>query len=86
MPAEGRENPLLKKGNSNAFFKEKYLIKNIYYQLSGIHQKFIVKHIEISPKIKKNLNQRFCLIYTGQRRLCRALGVPRNSYDYVNSV
>ena len=27
MPAEGRENPLLKKGNSDAFFKEKYLTK-----------------------------------------------------------
>ena len=28
MPAEGRENPLLKKGNSDAFFSEKYLTKN----------------------------------------------------------
>ena len=28
MPAETRENPLLKKGNSDAFFKEKYLTKN----------------------------------------------------------
>lgn len=28
MPAESRENPLLKKGNSDAFFKEKYLTKN----------------------------------------------------------
>ena len=28
MPAEGRENPLLKKGNSDAFFREKYLTKN----------------------------------------------------------
>ena len=34
MPAEGRENPLLKKGNSDAFFREKYLTKNInaWYQ------------------------------------------------------
>lgn len=31
MPAEGRENPLLKKGNSDAFFKEKYLTKNNRY-------------------------------------------------------
>ena len=31
MPAEGRENPLLKKGNSDAFFREKYLTKNKYY-------------------------------------------------------
>ena len=29
MPAEGKENPLLKKGNSDAFFREKYLTKNI---------------------------------------------------------
>lgn len=29
MPAESKENPLLKKGNSDAFFKEKYLTKNI---------------------------------------------------------
>ena len=28
MPAEGRENPLLKKGNFDAFFREKYLTKN----------------------------------------------------------
>ena len=25
MPAEGMENPLLKKGNSDAFFREKYV-------------------------------------------------------------
>ncbi len=30
MPAEGRENPLLKKGNSDAFFREKYLTKNTH--------------------------------------------------------
>ena len=30
MPAEGRENPLLKKGNSDAFFREKYLTKNTW--------------------------------------------------------
>ena len=29
MPAEDRENPLLKKGNSDAFFREKYLTKNM---------------------------------------------------------
>ena len=33
MPAEGRENPLLKKGNSDAFFREKYLTKN-----NGVYQ------------------------------------------------
>ena len=31
MPAESRENPLLKKGNSDAFFKEKYLTKNTLF-------------------------------------------------------
>lgn len=35
MPAEGRENPLLKKGNSDAFFREKYLTKNKYLKGSG---------------------------------------------------
>ena len=30
MPAEDRENHLLKKGNSDAFFREKYLTKNIF--------------------------------------------------------
>ena len=30
MPAEGRENPLPKKGNSDAFFKEKHLTKNTF--------------------------------------------------------
>ena len=34
MPAEGRENPLLKKGNSDAFFREKYLTKNTQISLS----------------------------------------------------
>lgn len=33
MPAEGRENPLLKKGNSDAFFREKYLTKNTLWFL-----------------------------------------------------
>lgn len=37
MPAEGRENPLLKKGNSDAFFREKYLTKNIGLPLAGIY-------------------------------------------------
>lgn len=34
MPAEGRENPLLKKGNSDAFFREKYLTKNRYEHIN----------------------------------------------------
>ena len=35
MPAEGRENPLLKKGNSDAFFREKYLTKNTPAQVAA---------------------------------------------------
>lgn len=31
MPAGNRENPLLKEGNSDAFFREKCLTKNSYY-------------------------------------------------------
>ena len=34
MPAESRENPMLKKGNSDAFFKEKHLTKNRRADLS----------------------------------------------------
>ena len=43
MPAEGRENPLLKKGNFDAFFKEKYLTKN----------KIILVHFRNLPVLKK---------------------------------
>ena len=39
----------------------------------GIRQKLTVEHVEISPETKKELNERFCLIYTGQRRLARNL-------------
>lgn len=39
----------------------------------GIHQKLTVEHVKISPETKKELNERFCLIYTGQRRLARNL-------------
>lgn len=39
MPAEGRENPLLKKGNSDAFFREKYLTKNtLDDQIAALYQ------------------------------------------------
>ena len=39
MPAEGRENPLLKKGNSDAFFREKYLTKNRRFSMCEERQK-----------------------------------------------
>ena len=39
----------------------------------GIRQELTVEHVEISPETKKELNERFCLIYTGQRRLARNL-------------
>ena len=39
----------------------------------GLDQKLRVEHIELQPETKKELNERFCLIYTGQRRLARNL-------------
>lgn len=40
---------------------------------SGIAQKMKVQHVEISDEIMQELNDRFVLIYTGQRRLARNL-------------
>lgn len=40
MPAEGRENPLLKKGNSDAFFREKYLTKNRIQGIQRFRQRY----------------------------------------------
>ena len=39
----------------------------------GIDQKIKVEKVEISEETKKELNDRFCVIYTGQRRLARNL-------------
>ena len=39
----------------------------------GIRQELTVEHVEISENTKRELNERFCLIYTGQRRLARNL-------------
>lgn len=39
----------------------------------GIDQQIRVEHIQLSEETKKELNERFCLIYTGQRRLARNL-------------
>lgn len=39
----------------------------------GLVQKLNVEQIVLSPETKKELNERFCLIYTGQRRLARNL-------------
>ncbi len=41
--------------------------------MSGIAQKIKVSHVEIPEETKKELNERFVLIYTGQRRLARNL-------------
>ena len=38
MPAESRENPLLKNGNSDAFLREKYLTKNTVFPDTEIQQ------------------------------------------------
>lgn len=39
----------------------------------GLEQKINVEYIEVSDKTKKELSDRFALIYTGQRRLARNL-------------
>ncbi len=39
----------------------------------GIEQKIKVEKVEISEETKRELNDRFCIIYTGQRRLARNL-------------
>lgn len=51
------------------------LSKGIKYitTLPGLRQQVKVQHIEISKETKKELNERFVLIYTGQRRLARNL-------------
>lgn len=41
--------------------------------MNGIDQKLNVSHIKLSEKTKNELDDRFCLIYTGQRRLARNL-------------
>lgn len=41
--------------------------------MNGIDQKLNVSHIKLSEETKKELDDRFCLIYTGQRRLARNL-------------
>ena len=41
--------------------------------MPGIDQKLKVVHVEIPEKARKELDERFCLIYTGQRRLARNL-------------
>jgi predicted kinase related to galactokinase and mevalonate kinase len=41
--------------------------------MPGLQQKLKVKHVELPKETKQELNERFCLIYTGQRRLARNL-------------
>ena len=64
MPAEGRENPLLKKGNFDAFFREKYLTKNTFMGL------LVVVLFEEDPPVLVQLFQcpdlmRFCFPQIG---------------------
>ena len=49
MPAEGRENPLLKKGNSDAFFREKYLTKNNPDSLKNLYRRLYADVPELPP-------------------------------------
>ncbi len=39
----------------------------------GLHQDILCTTLAMSDEIKKELNERFCIIYTGQRRLARNL-------------
>ena len=41
--------------------------------MPGLQQRLQVAHMELSPQTKKELDERFVLIYTGQRRLARNL-------------
>lgn len=41
--------------------------------MPGIDQQLSVEHIQIPEKAKQELSERFCIIYTGQRRLARNL-------------
>ncbi len=40
---------------------------------SGIEQELKIEHVYLADKVKEELNERFILIYTGQRRLARNL-------------
>ena len=39
----------------------------------GLKQELAVQHIVLDPETREEMNRRFCLIYTGQRRLARNL-------------
>ena len=41
--------------------------------MPGVEQQIKVSHVQLSEETKKELNDRFALIYTGQRRLARNL-------------
>ncbi len=41
--------------------------------MPGIHQQLKVEQVQLSDETRKELEERFCLIYTGQRRLARNL-------------
>ena len=52
MPAEGRENPLLKIGNFDAFFREKYLTKN-KLEVKGTYDIVRYTYLELSATTLK---------------------------------
>ena len=39
----------------------------------GLHQQICIRHLDIPQEALQEINERFCLIYTGQRRLARNL-------------
>ena len=73
MPAESRENPLLKKGNSDAFFKEKYLTKNspVVTHTAAYCQILFFK-VDVLPSQTTDLsNTQACIIGYLYRKKCR---------------
>lgn len=88
MPAEGRENPLLKKGNSDAFFREKYLTKNMNlaniegflrnagYRILGLGEELLFSHASLLDTIRQ----------THQDWLERILRIIYNSGGFLPAV
>ena len=64
MPAEGRENHLLKKGNSDAFFREKYLTKNIPRFPWDVHGCPAFFFILLNVVAELRIHERFFAIHT----------------------